>query len=138
MAATAQNGTRYGTLALADRNPEVEHSGSASGRFNVKFAIEGTNLLELQNVLTPRLAGVGVERVDRSGLTITLHGVEQGREGDVFHEVETAIDEVNQARAAAYAQAERRRSASEAADAAAEVQLQEVRASFQAAGKADK
>jgi hypothetical protein len=138
MATTAQNGTRYRELTLADKDPEVEHSGSKSDRFSVTFGVEGTNLLELQNMLTPRLAGVGVERISRSGLTMTLYGVEQGREGEVFHEVAAAIDDVNRARRAAFSDAERRRSASEAANAASDVRLEEVRESFQAARAADK
>jgi hypothetical protein len=123
----------YGKLRLAAKDPEVEHAASGSERFTVKFALEGTNLLELENALAPRLADVGVERISRSGMTITLYGVEHGREGEVFHEVQSGIDDVNRARRAAAEDAEGRRSATEAAGAVAEARLRDVRKSFQTA-----
>ena len=125
-----------GQLKLADRDLEVTHSASGSDRFNVKFTLTGINLLELQNVLAPRLAGVGVERLSRSGTTITLFGIEQGREAEVLSEVEGAIVDVNRARQAARDDAEHQRSVTEAADAVSEAQLQAVRDSFDAARSA--
>jgi hypothetical protein len=130
---TSESGTPHGELRLADRDPEVTRSASGSDRFNVKFTLEGIDFLELQNVLTPRLAGVGVERMDRSGMTMMLYGIEQGREGEVLAEVEAAIDDVNRARKAAREDAEHQRSATEAADAVSEAQLQTVRDSFRSA-----
>jgi hypothetical protein len=47
-------------LKLADEDFDVTHSGSGD-RFTVKFAIEGTDLLELQNLLRLRLAAVRVQ-----------------------------------------------------------------------------
>jgi hypothetical protein len=125
---SSESANRYGRLRLADRDPEVE-PGSGS-RFNVKFAFEGTNLIEMQTALGPRLAAVGVARVTRSGMTITLYGVEQGREGDVFGAVQSALDDVNEARRVAQGDAEERRAASDAASAAADVRLEEVREGF--------
>jgi hypothetical protein len=125
MATTSpESANRYGRLRLVDRDPEVE-PGSGS-RFNVNFAFEGTNLIEMQTALGPRLAAIGVARVARSGMTITLYGVEQGRESDVFGAVQSALDEVNNARRVAQGDAEERRAASAAAD----VRLQEVREGF--------
>jgi len=134
MATTSpDSATPSGQLRLAAKDPEVEHAASGSERFTVKFALEGTNLLELENALAPRLAGVGVERISRSGMTITLYGVEQGREGEVFHEVQAGIDEVNRTRRAAADDAEDRRSATEAAGAVADARLRSVREGFQTA-----
>ena len=135
MATTSSDTTnRYGRLRLVDRDPGVE-PGSGS-RFNVKFAFEGTNLIEMQTALGPRLAAMGVERVTRSGMTITLHGVEPGREADVFGEVQSALDDVNKARRLAQGDAEERRAASDAASAAADVRLEDVRGGFHAARQA--
>ena len=130
--ATTTPESRYGRLRLVDRDPEVDRAESGS-RFNVKFAFEGTHLLEVQNALVPRLAAMGVERVTRSGMTITLYGVEQGREGEVFAEVQSAVEDVNKARRTAQGDADDQRAASDAASAAGEVQLQEVREGFHAA-----
>ncbi len=110
-------------LRLANKDPEVTHSGSGD-RFTVKFTMEGVALLELQNVLEPRLAAVGVERISRFGMTISLHGVEAGREGEVFPELETAIEDVNRLRESARGERERSRAAAEAADALAEGRLE--------------
>jgi hypothetical protein len=129
----AEQSTSDGRVQLARTAPEVARSASAPDRFTVKFDLEGAGLLDLQNVLTARMVGVGVEHVSRIGTTVSLHGVEQGREGEVFHELQAAIDDVNGSRKAASDVAEQRRSATEAADAASEVQLQAVRESFAAA-----
>jgi hypothetical protein len=131
----AQPETSDGNVRLASAAPEVARSASAPDRFTVKFDLEGAGLLDLQNVLTARMVGVGVERVSRIGTTVSLHGVEQGREGEVFHELQAAIDDVNGSRKAASEVAEQRRSATEAADAASEVQLHAVRRSFAAAAR---
>lgn len=122
----------HAELKLAAKDPEVTHSGSGD-RFTVKFTMEGVDLLELENVLKPRLAAVGVERISRFGMTIALYGVEQGRESEVFHELETAIEDVNTLRQEARDDGERRRSAAEAADVAAEGRLETVRQGFNSA-----
>jgi hypothetical protein len=122
-----------GGLRLADMDPEVEHYAAGSDRFVVKFTFKGSDLLQLQNVLAPRLAGVGVGRSSRVGMTISLYGVEQGREAEVFAEVEAAIAEVNRTRQAARENAEHERSASEAAAVVSEAQLEAVRESFRTA-----
>ncbi len=119
-------------LRLANKDPEVTRSGSGD-RFTVKFTMEGVALLELQNVLEPRLAAVGVERISRFGMTISLHGVEAGREGEVFHELETAIEDVNRLRKSARGERERSRAAAEAADALVVGRLETVRHGFHAA-----
>jgi hypothetical protein len=119
-------------LKLADKDPEITHSGSGD-RFTVKFTMEGVDLLELENVLGPRLAAVGVERISRFGMTMSLHGVEAGREGEVFHELETAIEDVNGLRESARDERERSRAAAEAADALAEGRLEKVRDGFHVA-----
>jgi hypothetical protein len=119
-----------GGLRLADVDPEVEHYASGSDRFVVKFTLKGTDLLQLQNVLAPRLAGVGVGRSSRIGMTISLYGVEQGREGEVFALVQAGIDEVNRARRAARESEKHERSASEAAAVISEAQLEAVREGF--------
>lgn len=129
----SESATPHGELRLADRDPDVTHSASGSDRFNVKFTLEGVDVLELQNMLTPRLAGAGVERMSRSGMTVTLYGIEQGREGEVLAEVEGAIADVNRARKAAREDAEHQRSATDAAEAVSEAQLQTVRDSFRSA-----
>jgi hypothetical protein len=121
-------------LKLAAKDPEVTQSGS-SDRFSVTFTMEGVDLLELENVLRPRLAAVGVERVSRFGMTISLYGVEAGREGEVFHELQTAIEDVNTLRQTARDDRERSRSAAEAADAVAEGRLETVREGFRDAAK---
>ena len=131
----AESTTSDGNVRLASAAPEVARSASAPDRFTVKFDLDGAGLLDLQSVLTARMVGVGVERVSRIGTTVSLHGVEQGREGEVFHELQAAIDDVNGSRKAASEVAEQRRSATEAADAASEVQLQAVRESFATAAR---
>jgi hypothetical protein len=118
-------------LKLATKDFEVTHSGSGN-RFTVKFTMEGVDLLELQNVLRPRLAAVGVERINRFGMTMSLYGVEAGREGEVFHELQTAIEDVNGLRQTARDDRERSRSAREAADVVAEGRLEKVRDGFHA------
>jgi len=120
-----------GRLTLADTDPEIEHPGS--DRFVVKFRFTGPDLLQLQNVLAPRLAGIGVGRSTRTGMTISLYGVEHGREGEVLAEVQRAIDEVNQTRQAGRDNAERERAAVDAAGVLSEVQLEAVRESFRTA-----
>jgi hypothetical protein len=130
---TSDSATRLGELRLADTDPQITHSGSGSDRFNAKFTLVGVDLLELENVLKPRLAGVGVERVTRIGMTMTLYGVEQGREVEALSVVESAIADVNRARKAAREDVDRRRSATEAAEAVSETQLEAVRESFRAA-----
>jgi hypothetical protein len=132
MATNAPSTKSQAGLKLADKDPEVAHSGSGD-RFTVKFTMEGVDLLELQNVLAPRLAAVGVERISRDGMTMSLHGVEAGREGEVFHELETAIEDVNRTRENVRAERERSRSATEAAEAVAEGRLENVRDRFRAA-----
>jgi hypothetical protein len=132
MATITPSTERQADLKLADTDPAVTHSGSGD-RFTVKFTMEGVDLQELQNVLTPRLAAVGVERISRFGMTISLHGVEAGREGEVFHELEAAIEDVNRLRESARDERERSRSANEAADALAEGRLEKVRDGFHAA-----
>jgi hypothetical protein len=122
-----------GGLRLADIDPEVEHYAGGSDRFVVRFTFKGTDLLELQNVLNPRLAGVGVGRSTRVGMTITLYGVEHGREGEVFAEVDAAVAEVNRIRQAARETTEHERSASETAAVLSEAQLEAVREGFRSA-----
>jgi hypothetical protein len=119
-------------LKLADKDPEVTHSGSGD-RFTVKFTMEGVDLLELENVLGPRLAAIGVERIGRAGMMMSLYGVEAGREGEVFHELETAIEDVNRTRQNVRDERKRSRSATEAAEAVAEGRLENVRNGFRAA-----
>jgi regulator of protease activity HflC (stomatin/prohibitin superfamily) len=130
---TPESATRDGELRLADSDPEIKHSASNSDRFVVKFTLEGVHLLELQKALEPRLAGIGVEGLHRFGMTVSLSGVEQGREAEVYAEIQAAIEEVNQARSAARQTAEHERSASEAAAAVSEARLQAVGESFRAA-----
>jgi hypothetical protein len=130
---TPESATRDGGLRLADRDPEIKHSASNSDRFVVTFTLEGVHLLELQEALEPRLAGIGVERIHRFGMTVSLFGVEQGREAEVYAQVQAAIEEVNRARGAARENAEHERSASEAAAAVSKAQLQAVGERFRAA-----
>jgi hypothetical protein len=66
-------------------------------------------------------------------MTISLYGVEHGREGEVLAEVRRAIDEVNQTRQAGRENAERERSAVNAAAVLSEAQLEAVRESFRTA-----
>ena len=129
----AESATSQDKLRLANKDPEVASSASASDRFTVTFTLEGTRLLELQDRLAARLPEIGVERVSRMGMKMSLHGVEHGREGEVFHELQAAIDEVNRAREAAWEDVEQRRSATEAAAAVSEAQRQAVRESFETA-----
>ncbi len=119
-------------IRLADEDPEVMHSGSGD-RFTVKFTMEGAGLLDLENVLKPRLAALGIERISRFGLTMSLYGVEAGREGEVFHEVQAAIEDLNRLREAAHDDRERSRGAREAAEAVAEGRLDKTREAFHAA-----
>jgi hypothetical protein len=130
---TPESAPRDGELRLVDSGPKIEHSASGSDRFVVTFTLEGVHLLELQEALEPRLAGIGVERIQRFGMTISLSGVERGREAEVYAEIQAAIEEVNRARGAAREDAEHERSASEAAAAVSEAQLQEVGEGFRAA-----
>src|SRR5215210_1597972 len=103
-------------LRLAAKDPRITQSGS-SDRFTVEFTMEGVDLRELQNLLRPRLAAAGVQRISRLGMTISLHGVEEGREGEVFHELQMAIDDVNSGREAAREDRDWHRSYAEAAEA---------------------
>jgi hypothetical protein len=135
MATITPSTERQADLRLASKDPEVTHSGSGD-RFTVTFTMEGVALRELQNVLGPRLAKMGVERISRFGMTMSLHGVEAGREGEVFHELATAIEDVNTLRENARDERERSRSAAEAADALAEDRLEKVRDGFHAAREA--
>jgi hypothetical protein len=123
MATSTPSTDSQADLKLADADPEVTRSGSGD-RFTVKFTMEGVDLLELQTILRPRLAAVGVERISRLGMTMSLYGVEAGRESEVFHEIETAIADVNRLRQTARDDRERSRSATEAADAVAERRLE--------------
>jgi hypothetical protein len=118
-------------LKLADEDFDVTHSGSGD-RFTVKFTMEGADLLELQNFLRLRLAAVRVQ-VTRIGMTMSLCGVEAGREGEVFAELETAIDEVNKLRQRARDERQRSQSATDAAGVIAEERLETVRDMFRAA-----
>src|SRR5215218_6799918 len=95
---TPESGTRDGELRLADSDPEIKHSASNSDRFVVKFTLERVHLLELQEALEPRLAGIGVERIHRFGMTVSLSGVERGLKAEVYAEIQAAIEEVNRAR----------------------------------------
>ena len=131
MATIPPSTERQADLRLASKDPEV--TPGSGDRFTVKFTMEGVALRELQNVLAPRLAAVGVERISRFGMTMSLHGVEAGREGEVFHELATAIEDVNRLRETARDERERSRSAAEAADALAEGRLEKVRDGFHAA-----
>jgi hypothetical protein len=99
----------------------------------VKFRFIGPDLFQLQNVLAPRPAGIGVGRSTRTGVTISLYGVEHGREGEVLAEVQRAIDEVNQTRQAGRGDAERERAVVDAASVVSEAQLEAVRESFRTA-----
>jgi hypothetical protein len=67
------------------------------------------------------------------GITISLYGVEHGREGEVLAEVQRAIDGVSQTRQAERESAERERSAVEAAAVISETELEAVRESFRTA-----
>jgi hypothetical protein len=130
---TLESAALDGELRLADVGPEIRHSAADSDRFVVTFTLEGVHLLELQQVLEPRLLSVGVERVRRTGMTFSLYGVEQGREAEVYAELQAAIAEVNQGRGAAREKAEHERSAWEAAAAFSAAQLEAVREGFEAA-----
>jgi hypothetical protein len=122
-----------GGLTLTDTDPEIEHYAPGSDRFVVKFRFTGPDLLQLQNVLAPRLAGIGVGRSTRTGMTISLYGVEHGREGEVLAEVQRAVDDVNQTRQAERDNAERERAAVDAASVLSEAQVDAVRESFRTA-----
>jgi len=95
--------------------------------------MEGADLLELQNVLRPRLAAVGVRGVTRVGMTMSLYGVEAGREDEVFAALENAIDEVNTRRKRARDERVRSQSASDAADVVAGERLGKVQDGFRTA-----
>ena len=132
LAATSPVQNGHVELKLASTDPRVTQSGS-SDRFTVEFTMEGIDLLELESVLRPRLEAVGVERISRFGMSISLHGVEEGREGEVFHELQLAIDDVNRTRQTARDDRERLRSVTEAAEAVAEDRRGSVREGFRAA-----
>jgi hypothetical protein len=118
-------------LKLGDEDFDVTHSGSGN-RFTVRFTMEGADLLELQNLLRLRLAALRVQ-VTRVGMTMSLCGVEAGREGEVFAELETAIDEVNKLRQRARDERQRSQSATDAAGIIAEERLGKVQDGFRAA-----
>jgi hypothetical protein len=132
MAAITPSTEGQSDLRLAAKDFEVGHSGSGD-RFTVKFTLEGFDLLELENVLRPRLPALGVEGIKRFGMTMSLYGVEAGREGEVFHVLQTAIEDVNRLRQTARDDRERSRSAREAAELVAEGRLENVRDEFHAA-----
>jgi hypothetical protein len=119
-------------LKLVDEDFDVTHSGSGDS-FTVKFSMEGADLLELQNLLRPRLAAVGVRGITRVGMTMSLYGVEAGREGEVFAELEKAIDEVNKLRRRASDERRRSESADDAAGVVADKRLGKVRDGFRSA-----
>lgn len=119
-------------LKLVDEDFDVTHSGSGES-FTVKFTMEGADLLELQNMLRPRLAAVGVRGITRVGMTMSLYGVEAGREGEVFAELENAIDEVNTLRHRASDERRRSQSADDAAGVVAEKRLGKVQDGFRSA-----
>jgi hypothetical protein len=119
-------------LKLVDEDFDVTHSGSGES-FTVKFAMEGADLLELQNMLRPRLAAVGVRGITRVGMTMSLYGVEAGREGEVFAELENAIDDVNKLRRRASDARRRSQSADDAAGVVAEKRLGKVQDGFRSA-----
>lgn len=119
-------------LKLVDEDFDVTHSGSGES-FTVKFTMEGADLLELQNMLRPRLAAVGVRGITRVGMTMSLYGVEAGREGEVFAELENAIDEVNKLRRRASDERRRSQSADDAAGVVAEKRLGKVQDGFRSA-----
>ena len=123
---------RYADLELATNDFEVTPSASGD-RFTVQFTVEGIGLLELQDILRPRLAAVGVEGINRFGTTMALYGVEAGRESEVFHAIQTAIDDVNRLRQTARDDRDRSRSATEAAEGIAEGRRQQVRDGFRVA-----
>jgi hypothetical protein len=132
MATTNPAANGHVELRLAAKDPTITQSGS-SDRFTVEFTMEGVDLLELENVLRPRLAAVGVQRISRFGMTISLHGVEEGREGEVFHELQMAIDDVNGGRQAAQDDRDRHRSDTEAEESASEGRRERVRDAFRTA-----
>ena len=120
-------------LRLADQELEVAPAAGSSGRFTVKVALEGPDLLELQNVLTPRMAAVGVDRVSRVGTTLSLYGVAPGREHEVFEVLRTAIADVNDLRKTVRDDRERSRAADDDATAVREADLETVKQRFRAA-----
>jgi hypothetical protein len=120
-------------LRLSTSDPEVEPMASRPGRYLVKFKLEGVDLLELETLISPRLAAVGVDAISRFGLTVSLYGVEPGREAEIQKVVQGAIDDVNRARGAARLRAGRDRSASEEAANASGIALRAVTESFHAA-----
>jgi hypothetical protein len=122
-----------GELRLSNSDPEVEPMASRPGRFMVKFKLEGVDLRELETAITPRLAAVGVDAMRRFGMTVSLDGVEPGREAEIQAVVQGAINDVNRARGEARLRAGDDRSASEDAAAASESALRAVRESFHAA-----
>ena len=120
-------------LRLADEDLEVAHAAGPGDRFTVKVTMEGPDLLELQTVLTPRLAAVGVDRVSRVGTTLSLYGVAAGREHEVFDVLRTAIADVNSLRKTVRDDRERSRSAAEDANAVRETDLEAVKQRFRTA-----
>ena len=120
-------------LRLVNRDPEVARSPSVPDRFVVKFTFEGVHLRELTEVLAPRLPRIGVDCVDRFGMSLSFSGVEPGREGEVYDELQAALAEVNASRAVARSRAAHDREASEAASAVSAAELEAVRDGFHAA-----
>lgn len=125
--------TTRGELRLSKSDPEVEPMNSRPGRFTVKFKLDGVDLLELETAISPRLAAVGVDAIRRFGMTVSLDGVEPGREAEIQAVVQGAIDDVNRARGEARLRAGRDRSASDQAANASEIALRAVTESFHAA-----
>jgi hypothetical protein len=133
MAAIAPSKENRGLdLRLVDEDFDVTHSGSGNS-FTVRFTMEGADLLELQNVLRPRLAAVGVRGVTRVGMTMSLYGVEAGREDEVFAALENAIVEVNTRRERARDERLRSQSATDAAGVVAGERLGKVQDGFRTA-----
>jgi hypothetical protein len=124
--------TTRGELRLSKSDPEVEPMNSRPGRFTVKFKLDGVDLLELETAISPRLAAVGVDAIRRFGMTVSLDGVEPGREAEIQKVVQGAIDDVNRARGEARERAAHDRSASEEAAEASDVELRTVTKTFQA------
>jgi hypothetical protein len=118
-------------LKLASRDFGVARGTRA--RFTVTFGVDGAGLLELLEVLRPRLVAIGVDGVSRFGRTMSLYGVEAGQETAVLREIEAAIAHVNGERRASRADSERSRPVGDAAEIAAEGRLEVVKAAFRAA-----
>ena len=99
---------------LASTLPEGARSASAPHRFTVKYTLMGTGLLDLQDVLAARVASVGADGVSCLGNTVSVHGVERGREDEVLYEVRAGIEKVNCSRTAAREALQQREAAGEA------------------------